>query len=291
MLADELAGSPAPGGLEVLTFHELCLRLGRAHGLLPHPEPAQKDGAWFERTLPAALEAAIGREREPYHAIVVDEGQDFERSWLESLDLLLREPGEGVLYVFHDPGQALYRGDVVASLGLPEFSVEWNCRNPAPIHDFAARHVPGLEAVSVLREEGRPPELIAAAPGRETTEALRRVLHRLVVVDRVGLDRIVVLTGRSLAKGDIWRQRRFGDQVLWNGSVDDAGVSLGLAADEAPEQPPDTILCETIRRFKGLEREVILLAELEPDDSRHEQLLYVGATRARQHLVVIGAVS
>jgi hypothetical protein len=288
MLADELAGSPAPGGLDVLTFHEACLRLGRAHGLLPDPEPVQKDSAWFEQTLPAALEAAIGREREPYHAIVVDEGQDFERSWLESLDLLLGEPGEGVLYVFHDPGQALYREDVVETLGLPEYSVDWNCRNPAPIHDYAARHAPGLEEVSVLREEGRPPELITAGPGRETTEALRKVLHRLVVVDRVGLDRIVVLTGRSLAKSDVWRQRQFGDQVLWNGSVDETGVSLGLSADEAPQQPSDTILCETIRRFKGLEREVVILVELDPDDARREQRLYVGATRARQHLVVIG---
>ncbi|CAN5580622.1 hypothetical protein BH23CHL7_BH23CHL7_15940 [soil metagenome] len=44
----------------------------------------------------------------------IDEGQDFARSWLESLELMLGEPGVDVLYVFHDPEQALYRDDVVA---------------------------------------------------------------------------------------------------------------------------------------------------------------------------------
>lgn len=100
---------------------------------------------------------------------------------------------------------------------------------------------------------------------------------------------IAVLTGRSLAKSDIWKERFFGDQALWNGSYDQAGHSLGLAADEAPEQPTDTIPCASIRRFKGLEREVIVLVELDPSEARLDQLTYVGATRARQHLVTLRA--
>jgi hypothetical protein len=43
-----------------------------------------------------------------------------------------------------------------------------------------------------------------------------------------------------------------------------------------------------LRRFKGLERPALVLVELRPDDRRAEQLLYVGAGRATQHLVVIG---
>ncbi|CAN5580838.1 hypothetical protein BH23CHL7_BH23CHL7_15950 [soil metagenome] len=60
-----------------------------------------------------------------------------------------------------------------------------------------------------------------------------------------------------------------------------------MAADEVPEQPTDTILCDSIRRFKGLEREVVVLVELDGSDQRAEQLLYVGATRARQHLITV----
>ena len=75
--------------------------------------------------------------------------------------------------------------------------------------------------------------------------------------------------------------------MLWNGSYDD-GHSLGLAADAAPDQPTDTILCDSIRRFKGLEREVVVLVEMDDSDRRIAQLMYVGSTRARQHLIVIG---
>ena len=38
---------------------------------------------------------------------------------------------------------------------------------------------------------------------------------------------------------------------------------------------------------EGLEKPVIVLVELRADDPRLERLLYVGASRARQHLVVI----
>lgn len=286
-LASQLADAPAPGCLDVSTFHELCRRLGHAHGLLPMPEPDPKPSDWFDALLPAALEGAIAADGARYHAVVVDEGQDFERSWLESLDLMLTEPGEGVLYIFHDPGQALFREDAVASLGLPEYDIAWNCRNPRPIHALAARHAPGLEGVEVLREDGPEPEVIVAGPGRATVEALRRVLHRLVLGEHVRPWELVVLSGSKLADSAVWAQRRFGDQVLWNGSYDDAGRSLGLSADAVPEQPSDTILCESIRRFKGLESPVVVLVELDPADARLQQLLYVGATRAREHLVVI----
>jgi hypothetical protein len=43
---------------------------------------------------------------------------------------------------------------------------------------------------------------------------------------------------------------------------------------------------KTIRRFKGLEKPVIVLVELREDDPKLERMLYVGASRG-QHLVVI----
>ncbi len=287
MLTEELAQVHAPGGLDVLTFHEVCLRLGREAGTLTH-EPAEKDQEWFDRTLPGALDAAIQVVGGQYHAIIVDEGQDFEKGWLESLFYLLVDPDSDVLYVFHDPSQSLYREDVVATLGLPSFPILDNCRNPKPIHDFAARFYTGEGPIAPLRETGREPEIIEAEPGRPTLEALRRVLHRLVVEEQVPPWWIAVLTGRSLAKSDVWRQRVFGDQVLWNGSYDESGRSLGLPADQALEQPSDTILFDSIRRFKGLEREVVVLVELDPADARLGQLLYVGTSRARQHAVALG---
>ena len=285
-LADDLAGTPAPGGLDVLTFHELCLRMGREAGTLPVPEPAEKTQDWWDVVLPRAIDAAIPEVGGRYHAIVIDEGQDFAKPWLESLYLMLVDPDHDVLYVFHDPEQALYRDDIVDTLGLPEFYLDWNCRNTGPIHRFAATYAPALASAPVLHEEGRAVETISVGEGG-VVEALRKVLHRLVVEERLAPWQIAVLTGVPLSRSGVWKQRQFGNQVLWNGSYDDAGHSLGLSADATPDQPTDTILCDSIRRFKGLEREVIILVEFDDSDRRLAQLMYVGATRARQHLVAI----
>ncbi len=50
------------------------------------------------------------------------------------------------------------------------------------------------------------------------------------------------------------------------------------------------ILCDTIRRFKGLGRPVIILVELSTKDMPMlDKLLDVGGSRARQLGVVIGS--
>ncbi|MBA2719831.1 MAG: AAA family ATPase [Chloroflexi bacterium] len=285
-LTEETARSH--GHPTVSTFHGLCEDLAREAGTMPE-KPSPVDPRWFDTTLPAALDAAIGIIGPRYHALVIDEGQDFAPDWLESLQLLLHEPADDVLYVFHDPAQAIFRDDTVERLGLATYFLEDNCRNPGPIHDWAAAHAPDAPPTVALREEGRPVERIEAAAGAETVEALRKVLHRLTVDEDVRPWDIAVLVGGSLEDSAIWAVpgHRFGNAVLWNGQVDDAGRNLGLAARDVPDEPPDVIVCDSIRRFKGLERAVIVLCELKANDPRLARLLYVGGSRAKQHLVVI----
>ena len=278
------------GLLDVTTFHQLCEDLGHeADVLAARPDPIPQD--WWDRTLPRALDDAIERLGARYHAIVVDEGQDFDAEWLASLNELLIGGRDDVLYVFHDPAQAIYRDDVVAQLGLAEYELDTNCRNAAPIHAVVARFAEGGLASEALRTGGRSVERIEAADGPATVEALRGVLHRLRAVDGEAVNPwdIAVLTGEKLESSAVWLApgRRYGNEVLGNPAVDDAGRHLGLPANLAPELPGDVILCETIRRFKGLERPVVVLVELKADDPRLARLLYIGASRATQHLVVI----
>ena len=291
MLAEEVAKTAGETGLlEVKTFHQLCEDLGHEAGVLgPRPSPVGQP--WFDVTLPRALDDAIARLGPRYHAIVVDEGQDFEAGWLLSLESLLFDGREDVLYVFHDPAQALFREDVVAGLGMPEFPLAMNCRNAQPIHALIQRFAGEGLSAEALRQDGRRPELIEAAGPEATARALRSVLHRLRVDEGVKPWDIAVLTGARLEDSPVWHVpgRRFGNEVLGNPAVDDKGRSLGAAAQDVPELPSDVILCDTIRRFKGLERPVIILVEVSPKDAKIlDKLLYVGGSRARQHLVVIG---
>ena len=62
--------------------------------------------------------------------------------------------------------------------------------------------------------------------------------------------------------------------------------AVETTTDQAAE--PSKVLLETVRRFNGLERQVVILTaidELTADDET--ALLYVGLSRARVHLVVI----
>jgi len=287
MLMDEVAEDPHRERLHVSTFHQLCEDLGRAAGILPvRPDPPPPE--WWSMTLPDVLLEAIPHLAEHYHAVVVDEGQDFEKDWFATLELLLETPDQDVFYVFHDPAQVLFReADVVEALDLQPLDLLLNCRNAQPIHDLVARFALGQLDADAMRSDGREPELIVADTPEDVLEALRRVLYRLRHDEGVRPWEIAVLTGRRIEASDVWRQRTFGNEVLWNGNVDHAGQALALRADQVPPAPDDAILFDSIRRFKGLERPIVILVELTPDDAKLERLLYVGMSRARQHLVMV----
>jgi AAA domain/UvrD-like helicase C-terminal domain/Nuclease-related domain len=284
-LIRELEDAPAPAGLDVTTFHRLCERLGTDTGVLP-PRPDPIPGAWWDETLPGALEAALDvLPDRRYHAVVVDEGQDFEARWFELLQRLLVDPDD-VFWVFHDPGQALIRIDVVAGLGLERHELFENHRNPESIAALAGRFYRGGEEVFALRDTGRRHSVITAEPGDETLEALRKALHRLIDDERVPPWRIAVLSGVTATASEVWRHRRFGNAVLANEAILDDGRSKGLPPEDVPDEP-DEVLFESIRRFKGMERDVVILVELPTEGDRLDELLYVGLTRATTELVVI----
>lgn len=297
-LGRELADAPTPlaGGLAVATFHRLAERLAVRAGLLAPRGPSVAAG-WFAELPGLLARAADLLPDERFHAIVVDEGQDFDADWLLTLQGLLADPDEGVLWVFHDPGQAVRCPDVVGQLGLPtRLALYENLRNPSSVATLAERFYRGGEEVLDVRglmqdEAGTPARhrVVVAERGRETVEAVRRELHRLLADEGVRAWHLVVLSGTSAARSEVWGQRRFGNVTLWNGSINDDGSSRGLAPEDVPDEPPDdgVVLFETVRRFKGLERPVVILCELPTEGERLDQLLYSALTRPTTELVVV----
>ena len=75
--------------------------------------------------------------------------------------------------------------------------------------------------------------------------------------------------------------------MLANEAIHDDGSSRGLPHEDVPDEPTDCVVFESIRRYKGLEREVVVLVELPETGHRLDELLYVGLTRATTQLVVI----
>jgi superfamily I DNA/RNA helicase len=271
-LADYLRRSAGPvERLRILNFHQLCWELAEQAGIpLPDPHAVPVPPELFTSTLPNALLDALDRIEDRFDAVVVDEGQDFLDTWWDPLQLCLADQDRAVLYVFHDDNQQLYRRVPTFPRGLVEIILHDNLRNTQRIHAAISKFYHG-EALRAAGPEGRDVEWIAAGSTLEIEQALSRVLHRLVREESVAPADIVVLVSSSRT-GPLKK-----DSVV--------GV-FELTGDQNAE--PGKVLLESIRRFKGLERQVVIVAgidDLVPEDENG--MLYVALSRARAHLVVI----
>ncbi len=72
-----------------------------------------------------------------YDAVIVDEGQDFRDTYWEAVQMLLKDPSAGTLYIFYDDSQRLYSHD---KFPLPEPAGRLN-RNLRSTHEIGEKVV------------------------------------------------------------------------------------------------------------------------------------------------------
>ncbi|HZD80849.1 MAG TPA: AAA family ATPase, partial [Actinomycetota bacterium] len=259
--------------LEVRHFHDVCVRLAQEAGM-ELPDPTEDlDPDYFEHRLPEALKRAASRLGPRYGAVVVDEAQDFRAWWWPALLALHEEPDDGFLYLFADDNQNLYEGGslpIEPDAACPPLPA--NLRNTRSIHEFISVFYEGASTSVGKGPTGRPPQILDYRNDEELVHLLTVVLRDLVDQEGVPLEDIVVLTPSGRGKSRLRARAR----------VD------GFQLSETPG--PDTVLTASVHGFKGLERPVVILAELQ--DKHREELasyLYVGGSRARNHLIILAA--
>jgi Nuclease-related domain/UvrD-like helicase C-terminal domain/AAA domain len=261
-----------PRRLDVEHFHALCVRLA-TEARLPIPEgPADADpgSTYFERDLPELLSKAAETLGPRYDAMVVDEAQDFRTWWWPSLLALHTDPEHGPLYLFADDNQNLYGGSLPLTEDERLPPLRHNLRNSRSIGEFVSVFYEGGEKPAARGPEGRPPQILGYRDDEDLAHLLGVVLVNLIEEERVPLEDIVVLTPSGK------RRSRLRSRAEVNGY---------RLSDEVE---PGTVLTSSVHAFKGLERPVVILAEL--DDPHREDLaryLYVGGSRARNELIVL----
>jgi superfamily I DNA and RNA helicase len=270
-LGEHLAASVGDvDGIDVATFHQLCAQMAREAGIELPPEDAEPSSPYFEHRLPEALAEAAARLGPRYDAIVVDEAQDFREWWWPALLSLHTDPEAGPLYVFADDNQNLYGGTLPVDEEDRVGPIALNLRNTKEIGEFVSVFYRGDQQPVARGPEGDPVQILGYDDDEGLARLLAVVLANLVEEEHVPLEDIVVLTPSGTEKSRL-RSR---------GTVD------GYRLSESVE--PGTVLATSVHAFKGLERPVVILAEL--GDKHLEDLrqyLYVGASRARNHLVVL----
>lgn len=262
----------APDGVNVFHFHGLCEALIKEAGLkeIPPRDPE----IYYSKFLPDLMLEAVEILGSRFDAIIVDEGQDFIESWWLALSELLNDPANGILYVFFDDNQNLYRGVecIPGLIDSPPFSLFENCRNTQEIHRLVASFHQQGKLLKALGPAGHAPEGVAYVTQDEMLRLLRKTLHRLINEEAIDPTDIVILTPRGEHR-----------------SVLQDGLKLGnFVLTRKPPRSSSHIQVNTIHQFKGLERRVVIIAELDESAHRDQSLiLYVGCSRARVHLILL----
>lgn len=268
---------PASEHLKITTFHSLCMELSKQAGrtLGEYDEKLSTTGImsndYYDAILPNALHEAIDKISTRYDAIVVDEGQDFHRTYWQPLLALLRDPDRGTFYIFSDENQRLFSRDELP-FTQPTKHLSRNLRSTREIGDVVGRYHTGK---SRYKAEGpiakRDIEIVDPRQYNSFEQAVEKVIDGLID-QGVKSSQIIVLT--PLNEKSYWQDGKKAGKYL-------------LVRDAFTEG--NQIRVETVYAFKGLERPVVILTEIDRHTPTElDSLLYVALSRARNHLIVLG---
>jgi len=260
-------------GVTAMNFHRLSSEFAKKAGISLVRRPDQPDDDFFNRRMPEALFDAATRTDERFDAIIVDEGQDFDSGWWLPLQALLRDPGDGILYIFFDDNQAIYDRRMEFPVQGEPFTLTRNCRNTRKIHEAVMLFYDSDDRPECIGPEGEAPMLHQVGPGGQERREVEALIDRLVDQEHVPPAGIAILT----------RHRRENTPF----APPPRGRTWSATWDLSDAK--DKVACSTIHGFKGLERPVVIVCGLDnPDLEEARKLLYVAFSRARSYLVVVG---
>lgn len=247
------------------SFHSVCKEMCERYAVLP---PGPINERWWDEDLPAMFAEAVYDGDHKFDAIIVDEAQDFHSDWWSYLELALRDSGNDIFCIFADSNQNIYRPGWAPPIDGEPFELDINCRNTVEI----AVHTNGLLNFEqeTLGIHGFAPVFKEASTERQVDKAVVGSLKKLIDDEKLDSKQIAILSSH---RGDVERLRRD-----------------NLEDFELGDWQDNSILVETIHRFKGLEADAVILILHDGESDEVRRLAYVGMSRARAILFVIGSL-
>lgn len=245
------------------TFHSLGVRWGA------QVRDGDDQHFWEDELPIVMLELANGLPlQDRFDALIVDEAQDFADTWWPPLLASLKDQNESGLYIFGDAAQSVFGREGRPKVSLFRLRLDTNVRNTQQIARLVRCLSP--DQVDLLGGEGPPVRFVPTASDAVYDEA-DRIVEGLLGEGWEPKD-IVILTTNHRHPMHKARTEHDGRDGYWESFWDDYDYFYA-----------------TVPGFKGLERPAVVLAVdgfRDPDLAR--EVLYVGLSRARDLLVVIG---
>lgn len=279
----------APKGVLASTFHGLLDRFLQSRGHRLDFADLEKPGFWT-RVQEMVLAEAIPTEW-CFETLIVDEGQDFETEWFDTLRLFLRSNAD-ILWL-EDPFQAIRQradgraipAERFAAEGFIGYPAKSNYRSPRSLATYIAEQLPDFDFIAANPLPGLGVGESETSGAEQQVKIVGGLIRSL---RQQGFDdsSIVVLSLRGLASASFKEIERVGGFALRRptGQYDLLGNQLYSEGQ---------IRFDTIYRFKGQEAPAIILTDVPYVDetsatrSVSDKLLYTGTTRATVRLDIV----
>ena len=245
------------------TFHEFARILGTTAG--SPGKYNEKDDIYAGQLLAAALDCPIEKK---FDAFIIDEAQDFMESWWQVLEKCLIDPEEGFIAAFGDDQQKVFGKRKGPGKNFARIRLKENIRNSLQIAELARPLVD--ESIAAKGPNSYPVEFIVCDES-EALDVAEDAVEKLT--DREGWKpgEIALLTTKN--RHPVHAEMADKDRMAYYESLWDS----------------EDVFYGTVGGFKGLERPVVILTI---DGYHHaedlREFLYVGITRARDRLVIVG---
>jgi hypothetical protein len=207
-------------------------------------------------------------EAEKYDAWVVDEAQDFDPRWWKVITETLKDPAKGRLAIYGDPAQSVYGDKEWPIEGFAKIRLSENLRNSQQIAKSAQALIE--EKVRALGPDSFEVEYVVVENEEDVIDAADDAVARMTDQEFWNPGEIALLTTKY--RHPVHEEKRRNQDSYWDEFWSSTDVFYG-----------------TVQGFKGLERSVVVLAINGIHESASfEDLMYVGITRGRDRLVVVG---
>jgi hypothetical protein len=309
------------------TCHNVCVlhfdAWAKAQGVVRRRD-TDGEGSESNESLGARLKQSLGAGRghsRRFDAVLVDEAQDFDRSWFECVREAMKDPDDGDLLIVGDRQQGVYGAKTIvwSSVGVKargrsihkDFDLDKNYRNSREILQLAAAFAQDPEELTddqlgvvpvdpgkAVRATGVVPMLVRGDSRRDECQRTLSIVAALLHADGrkdarfpdpLAPSQIGVLYPRMPK-----RESPLMDEFLKGLQILAPVVWLNRQAGDRDRVNEPGVKVQTIHGSKGLQyRAVILLwADLLPtnfpntDPAEELKLMYVALTRPEDYLFV-----
>ncbi|MBQ7352731.1 MAG: hypothetical protein IJW54_01880 [Clostridia bacterium] len=259
------------------TIHSWLLQVANSAGANIRPGIDELD-EFYKKELPLLALDALDLCHVSYDKIVIDEAQDIlGTDSFEVLDAVLKGGLErGKWAIFGDfTRQAIYQNadkvdDIIEKLdnrtSFIRFKLKINCRNTKFIGD-EIKCITGFDSGAYIwsKIEGVPVEHKIFSSQDEQKQQLEDLICKLIA-DGISAENITILSPYKRENSVV------------------ADISNVKIKDYTPKTE-GKVTFSTIQAYKGLENTVIIMTDIESFE--HEQLMYVGLSRARSGLFIL----